>query len=133
LDRLIGCVARHRGGQPTAAIAEPADDRQLRAGLGEEVLSGDPEIGDAVADELDDVVGPDEEDVERVVLDARDKAAVALLEDEPGVVEEPEGRLDEAALVRDCEADPVPHRSAPAGYGVEPALVRLARRSRALR
>ena len=67
----------------------------------EEVDAGDAEVGDAVADELDDVVRAHEQDVEIVVLDARDEAPVVLLEDEAGVVQEPQGRFDEPALVRD--------------------------------
>ena len=105
LDRLVGRVVRDGGGQPAAAVAELADPGQLGAGLGQEVDAGDPEVGDAVADELDDVVGADEQDVEVVVLDARDEAAVVLLEDEAGIVEQPQGRLDQPALVRDGEAE----------------------------
>ena len=63
------------------------------------------EVGHAVADELDDVVRPDEQDVEVEVLDAGDEAPVVLLEDEAGVVEQRERRLDEPALVRDREAE----------------------------
>ena len=69
-------------------------------------IAGDAEVGHAVADELDDVVRADEEDVEVEVLDARDEAAVVLLEDEAGVVEQRERRLDEPALVRDRQAEP---------------------------
>ena len=50
-----------------------------------------------------------------MVLDARDEAAVVLLEDEPGVVEQAERGLDEAALVRDGQAEALPHRSGPSG------------------
>ena len=64
-----------------------------------------PEVGDAIADELDHVVGPDEEDVEIEVLDARDEAAVVLLEDEAGIVQQGERRLDQPALVRDGETE----------------------------
>ena len=98
-----GAVGRDGGGEPAAAVAEVADPGQLGAGLGQQVDAGDPEVGHAVADELDDVVGPDEQDVEREVLDACDEAAVVLLEDEPRVVEQRERRLDEAALVGDRE------------------------------
>ena len=81
----------------------------------EEVDAGDPEVGDAVADELDHVVGPDEQDVEVVVLDERDEAPVVLLEDEAGVMEQPQGRLDEPALVGDREAQAAGHRSPATG------------------
>ena len=37
LDRLVRRVGRDRGREPAAAVAERADARQLRAGLGEEV------------------------------------------------------------------------------------------------
>ena len=78
-------------------------------------MPGDPEVGDAVADELDDVVRADEQDVELEVLDARDEAAVVLLEDEAGVVEQLERRLDHPPLVGDGEAEALPHRSPPVG------------------
>ena len=120
-SRGAGCP-RDGGGEAALAVAERAQARQLGAGLGEEVVAGDPEIGDAVADELDDVVRPDEEDVEVEVPDPRDEAPLVLLEDEAGVVEQLDRRFDEAALVRDGEPQPVRlgplervHRSRPAG------------------
>ena len=70
LDAPVRRVVGDRGREPAPAVAERADPRQLGAGLGEEVDAGDAEVGDAVADELDDVVRPDEQDVEVVVLDA---------------------------------------------------------------
>jgi hypothetical protein len=115
LDGLVGRIGRHGGGQAAASVAQRADARQLGAGLGQQVDAGDPEVGDAIADELDDVVRPDEEDVELVVLDDRDETPVVLLEDEPGVPEQPEGRIDEAALVRDRETEPAGHRSPATG------------------
>ena len=78
-------------------------------------IAGDPEVGDAVADELDDVVRPHEQDVEVVVLDARDEAPVVLLEHEAGVVEQAQGRLDQPALVRDGEPEALGHRSVAVG------------------
>ena len=114
-DRLVGRVRRDSGCEPAVAVPELADLRQLRAGLGEQVHAGDAEVGDAIADELDDIVGAHEEDVEREVLDTRDEAAVVLLEDQARVVEERQRRLDEAALVGDGEPQPVPHRSMPSG------------------
>ena len=50
-----------------------------------------------------------------MVLDACDEAPVMLLEDEAGIVEQPQGGLEEAALVRDGEAESLPHRSVPIG------------------
>ena len=99
-------VGRDGGREPAAAVAELADPRQLGAGLGQQVDAGDAEVGDAVADELDDVVRAHEQDVELEVLDARDEAAVVLLEDEAGVVEQAQGRLDQPALVRDGQPQP---------------------------
>ena len=50
----------------------------------------------------------------RVVLDACDQASVVLLEDQAGVVEQGECRLDEATLVRDGQPEAVArHRSTP--------------------
>ena len=109
LDGSIGRVVRDGGRQAAAAIPELADPRQLGAGLRQEVDAGDPEVGDTIADELDDVVGPDEQDVEVMVLDAGHEAAVVLVEHEPGVVEEPQGRFDHPSLVRDGEAEALPH------------------------
>ena len=113
---VVRCgVVRDRGGEPAAAVAERPDLRQVGAGLAQQVDAGDAEVGDAVADELDDVVGPDEQDVELVVLDERDEAAVVLLEDEAGVVEQAQGRLDHPALVRDGEPQASAHRSPATG------------------
>ena len=50
-----------------------------------------------------------------MVLDAGDEAAVVRLEHEPGVGEQAEGRLEEATLVGDRQAEAVPHRSVPVG------------------
>ena len=109
LDRSIRRVVRDGGRKATAAVPELADPRQLGAGLGQEVDAGDPEVGHAVTHELDDVVGPDEQDVEVMVLDTGHEAAVVLVEHEPGVVEEPQGRFDHPSLVRDGEAEALPH------------------------
>ena len=68
-----------------------------------------PEVRDAVADELDDVVRPDEQDVEIEVLDARDEAPVVLLEDEARIVEQPQRRFDEPSLVRDRQSEAFGH------------------------
>ena len=97
------------GGQAASPVPQLADPRQLRAGLREEVDARDPEVGHAIADELDDVVRPDEQDVEVVVLDTRHEAAVVLIEHEPGVVKEPKGGFDHPTLVRDREAQALPH------------------------
>ena len=88
VDRPVRRVVGDGGRKPAAAIAELANPRQLRAGLADQVVAGDAEVGDAVTDELDDVVGPDEQDVEVVVLDLRHEAAVVLVEDQAGVVEQ---------------------------------------------
>ena len=109
LDRSIWRVVGDGSGQAAATVPELADPRQLRAGLRQEVDAGDPEVGNPVADELDDVVGSDEQDVELMVLDARHEAAVVLVEYEPGIVEEPKGRFDHPSLVRDGEAEALPH------------------------
>ena len=77
-----GRVAGDGGGEPAAAVAELAQDRQVHAGLGEDVAAGDADLGNGVRDELDHVVGAHEQDVERVVLDARDEAAIVGLEHE---------------------------------------------------
>ena len=109
-DRLVRGVGRHRGGKPAATVPELAHDRQLRARLGQQVAAGDAQVRHAVADELDHVARAHEQDVERVVLDARHEAAVVLLEHEAGVVEERQRRVDEAALVRHREPEALPHR-----------------------
>ena len=87
-----GAVVRDGGGQPAAAVAErrgrAAARRRSRSSRSMPVM---PEVGDAVADELDDVVRAHEQDVEVEVLDARDEAPVVLLEDEAGVVEQARG------------------------------------------
>ncbi len=105
-------VGRHEAAAPVAQLAE---HRKIDAALGQDVAARDARVGDAVVDELDDVAGPHEQDVERVVLDACDEAAVVLLEDEAGIVEQAQGGLEEAALVRDGETETLPHRSVPSG------------------
>ena len=104
-------VVRDCRGETAAAVAEGPDLRQVGAGLAQEVEPGDPEVCDAVADELDDIVGPDEQDVELVVLDEGDKAPVVLLEHEARVMEQAQGRFDHPALVRDGESQATAHRS----------------------
>ena len=114
----IGLVRRVVGDgrrEPAASVAERSDHGQLGAGLVEEIDAGDPEVGHPVADELDHVVGPDEQDVEVVVLDQRDQASVVLLEHQAGVMQQPQRRLDEPALVGDREAQAAGHRSPATG------------------
>ena len=118
---------RDRDREPAAAVAERPDDGSSAPVSRQEIEAGDAEIRDAVADELDDVVGPDEEDVEVEVLDPRDEAPVVLLEDQAGIVEERERRLDEAALVRDRRGGGGPSSLGPAGTGS--FRLRLARSS----
>jgi hypothetical protein len=111
LDGLVRGVGRDRGGEPALAEAEGSEPRQLGARLNEEVDAGDAEVGDAVTDELDHVVGPDEQDVEVEVADAGDEAPIVLVKDEAGVMQEIQRRLDEAALVRYRQPQSLPHRS----------------------
>ena len=56
-----------------------------------------------------------------MVLDPGDEAPVMLLEHEPGGVQQAQRRLDEAALVRDGEAEALPHFSPLAVFGVVPS------------
>ena len=111
LDRLVRGIGRDRRREPALAEAELPKAGQLCAGLHEEVDAGHAQVGDTVTDELDDVVRADEQHVEIEVPDAGDEAPVVLVEDEAGVVEEGERRFDEPALVRDREAEALPHRS----------------------
>ena len=114
-----GAVGGDRRGQPALAVAEGPKPGQLRPGLGQQVLARDAQVGDAIPDELDHVVGPDEQDVEIEVPDAGDEASLMLLEHKTGIAEQLDGRLDETALVRDGQAEPFAplerrHRSRPA-------------------
>jgi hypothetical protein len=115
LDRLVGGVGRDGRREPATAEAQRPEPGQLGTGLDKQVDAGDAQVGDTVADELDHVVGPDEQDVEVEVLDACDEAPVMLVEHEAGVVEESEGRFDETALVGNRETEALPHRSVPVG------------------
>ena len=120
LDRAIAAVRRHRGRKPALAVAERTEPRQLGPGFGQEILAGDPEVGDAVADELDHVVRPDEQDVEIEVPNAGHQAALVVLEDEARVSQQLDARLDEAALVGNGQTEPLAplergHDSRPAG------------------
>ncbi len=114
-DGPVRRVVGNGGGQAAAPVPELADPWQLGAGLREEVDAGDAEVRHAVADELDDVVRADEQDVEVVVLDAGHEAAVVLVEHESGIVKEPKGGFDHPPLVRDGEPEALPHRSAAVG------------------
>ena len=105
----------HGGRQATAAVAKIPEHRQVGAALGEDVHAGHARVRDAVGDELDHVAGAHEQDVQRVVLDARDEAAIVLLEHEARIVQQAERRLDQPALVGDGETESLPHRSVPAG------------------
>ena len=104
--RLRERVAGHRGRQPAAAVAETADDGEVLLGFGKQVGTGDPEISDRVAHELDDVVRADEEDVEIDVLHPAHEAAIALLELEAGVVQQAKGGFDQPALVGNRQGHP---------------------------
>ena len=125
LDRLDRRVRRHGGGEAAAAVAQLADHGQRRAGLGQQVDAGHAEVGHAVADELDDVVGPDEQDVQVEVLDPGDEAAVVLLEDQAGIVQQGQGGLDEAALVRGRPAAGVLSSLGAGRVGVGPGAAAL--------
>ena len=121
LDRPVGAVGGDGRGEPAPAIPEVADARELGAGFAQQVDTGDPEVRDAVADELDDVVRADEQDVQVEVLDARDQAPIVLLEDEARVVEQPQRGLDEPSLVRDREPQAFGHfRPCPGPRGSHP-------------
>ena len=109
LDRPVRAVGRDGGGEPATAVAEVADAGEFGPGLAQQVDAGDAQVGDAVADEFDDVVRPDEQDVEVEVLDARDQASIVLLEDEARIVEQPQRRFDEPALVRDRQSQAFGH------------------------
>ena len=105
LDRPGLRVVRDGGFEPAAAVAELGEDRQLGAGLQQQVRAGDAQVRDAVADELDDVLGPDEQDVQREVLDVADERSGVVLEHQAGVTEEVQRGLDEATLVGHREAE----------------------------
>ena len=77
--------------ESASTVAELADPWQFGAGLRQEVDAGDPEVRDAITDELDDIVRAHEQDVELEVLDPRDQASIVLLEDEAGVVKQAGG------------------------------------------
>jgi hypothetical protein len=114
-DRAVRRVVRDRGSETAVAVAELAHAGQLGARLDQQVDAGDPEVGYAVTDEFDDVVRPNEQDVEVEVLHAGDERAVVLLEHEPGVVEQLDRRLDQPPLVGDGQAQALAHRSTPVG------------------
>ena len=123
LEGLVRRVCGGRGGEPAAAVAEVADAGQFGAGLGEQVDARDADVGNAVADEFDDVVRPHEQDVEVEVLDARDQAAVVLLEDEARVMKQGERRLDQAPLVGDGQSEAVVRRTRSRVHRVARALI----------
>ena len=118
-DVVLRSIREHGCRQPAAPVAKGPHDRQVTVGLRQQVAAGDPEVRHAITDELDDVVRPDEQDVERHVLHVADQASVALLEEEAGVVEQRERGLHEASFVGDCErhsargAADSGHRAAP--------------------
>ncbi len=99
------------------AVVELPDRRQARFALRQQVHAGDPQVGDAVLDELDDVGGADEQDVELEVLDMGHEPSIVLVEEHPGIAQEGDARFREPALVGDREAEALGHRSEPTGYG----------------
>ncbi len=111
LDPFDAAVGGYRNREPAPAVAEASRDRQRRAGFSQQVRPRDPEIGHRVGHELGDIGRPHEQDVEVHVLNPRHEAAVVFLEHEPGIVEQGERRLDEPALVRDCQAQTFAHQS----------------------
>ena len=113
-----GGVVRDGERQAAAPITELANERRVRARLGHQIQPGDAQLGDAVVDELHDVVGPDEENVEVEVLDARHQRPLAGFKDEPGVAQQPDRRFDQSALVWNGQAEAASHRvSSPVGVG----------------
>ena len=114
-DGLVGRVRGRGGDEAATPVAQLAEHRKVDTALGQDVAARDARVRDAVVDELDDVAGSHEQDVERVVLDARDEAPVMLLEDQAGIVQQAEGGLEETALVGDRETETLPHRSVPSG------------------
>jgi hypothetical protein len=92
--------------EPAASIAQSQEHRQIGAGLGQEVAPRDAEVRHAIPHELDDVVRPHEEDVDRHLLDPRDEGPCPILEDEARVAEQLEGGLLETPLVGHRQAEP---------------------------
>ena len=111
-----GRVVRDRDCEAALPETELAQLRHAGARLGDQIEPGHPEFGDPVGHELDDVVGPHEEDVEIEVLHARHQRPLTGFEDEPGIAQQADGRLDQPALVWNCEAQATRHR------GLSPVL-----------
>ena len=103
-------VVWDRESEAAPAVAQVMDLRHLRSRLGDEVQPGDPKLGNAVAHELDDVVCAHEQDVQVEVLNSCDERPLAGLEDEPGVAQQADGRLDQSALVRNGKTQAAGHR-----------------------
>ena len=101
--KLLGLLDRRACGygqrQPAMAKPELGEDLGLTAVLGEQILSGDPEIDHIVGHELGYVLGPNEEKIEFYVAHPDRERAVGLLENQPGVPQQRGGRLLEPSLV----------------------------------
>ncbi len=95
----------NRGGEPAAAVAEGDEDFEVGPVLGEEVDAGDTQVGHPVGDQLGDVLGANEEQVDVGVVDLDRQGALGDLEGEAGGGEELLGGVLEAALVGDGEPD----------------------------
>ena len=95
----------NRDGEPATSVSEVARNGERGTGLCEQVRTRDPEVGDAVVHELGNIGCPNEEDVQRKVLDTRDEASIVLVEHETGSMEQGKAGFDEPSLVWNGQAD----------------------------
>ncbi len=100
--RAVGHGHRER------ATAEAELEELLDAGLGldHEVRPRDPEVDDAVLDVLGDVVGPDEQQIDRSVRAGHDERPLRRLEREPRIGAQAQRGFGHAALRRHCDGEP---------------------------
>jgi hypothetical protein len=102
-----------RGGRRHCRFERAAGEPELgqlgdvRAGLGDEVCAGDPDVDDAVLDVLGDVVRPDEQEVDRRVPARHVQCTLPELELKTGGVEQVERGLCHASLRRHGDEQPV--------------------------
>ena len=102
LGAIASGVGRNRDGEFTAPESEPEehpDSVALGAGLLDQIQAGDAEVRHSVCDQFNDILRPDEEKLDSGVPDAHGKGSVRLLEAEPGLPQQPQGRIAQTALV----------------------------------
>jgi len=103
-ERLRRRLLRHRGFERARAEAELQQFDDVGAALAHDVEAGNAAVDNAVLHVLGDVVRAHEQCLDRrVAARERERAVARRLGAEPGVVQQLDGGLAQAALRGDCD------------------------------